>query len=171
MQKSTANKKPYPYAVNFFSLLSQHYLSNINSALTKPSIKLSLFQTHSHLLLLQLSHSMHLPPFLSHNSFGWCQFWFMVILVLSFYHLGIVYFLAPFLGIWFSRLSWRIWIVFYFRCWTNLDPFLFPMLDEFGSFSISDVGRFFKYEEFQSNLFQVSILFDWYRLKFILKLV
>ena len=42
----------------------------------------------------------------------------------------------------------------------NLDPFLFPMLDEFGSFSISDVGRFFKYEEFQSNLFQVSILFD-----------
>ena len=54
---------------------------------------------------------------------------------------------------------------------TNLDHFLSLMLDEFGSFSVYDVGRFFRYEEFQFDLFQVSILFDWYGLKFILKLV
>ena len=53
----------------------------------------------------------------------------------------------------------------------NLDRFLFLMLDKFGSFSVSNVGWFFKYEEFQSDLFQVSILFDWYGLKFRLKLV
>ena len=77
---------------------------------------------------------MQLPPFLTHNSSGWCQFWFMVILFLSFYHPGTDYFLAPFLGIWFSGLTWRIWILFYFWCWTIFQVWRIPIWS-FSSFN------------------------------------
>ena len=39
----------------------------------------------------------------------------------------------------------QIWILFCFRCWTNLDPFPFLMLDDFSSMKNSNL-IFFKFQ-------------------------
>ena len=87
-----------------------------------------------------LTLSFNATPSFSHPQL----LWLMSILihgyfVLEFLSSGHWFFLASFLGIWFSGLTWRIWIVFSFWCWTNLDPFSFLMLDDFSSMKNSNL--------------------------------
>ena len=58
---------------------------------------------------------------------GWCQFLFMVILFLTFYLLGIK----------FSELTWRIWILFWF--WMIFHVWKIPLLS-FLKFEFSLIG-------------------------------
>ena len=131
MQKSAANKKPYPYTVNFFFLLSQHYLSNANSALTKPSIKLSLYFKFTPISFFFFNSLIQCSSFLfsattpladvNFDSWLFCSWvfiiWALIIFWPPFWAFDFQDWLEEFGSFSFFDVG-RIWILFHFWCWT-----------------------------------------------------